>query len=91
MPCTATAMGKAMLMHLSEEEVTKHLGNDKPLRGVTDRSLRTRNQLESELAEFRTCGWTPSQQEAHAGLTSVGAAILDDNGHPIAAISVSFF
>jgi DNA-binding IclR family transcriptional regulator len=91
LPCTTTAMGKAIMMHLPPEEITKHLGKDGSFRVLTERSLRTRSQLDAELAEFRQRGWSQTQEEAHAGVSAVGCAILDDNGYPIAAVSVCFF
>src|SRR5699024_8003319 len=91
LPCTSTALGKAILMHLSDEEITRHLGEGGTLRGLTERSLRTRQQLDAELVEVRQRGWALQQEESNLGVTAVGSAILDGNGYPIAGISVSFF
>lgn len=90
LPCTTTAMGKAILMHLGDEEITQCLGSAENLPCLTEHSLQTRGQLDGELAEARKRGHAVAREESHAGLTAVASAILDEDGYPIAAISVSF-
>lgn len=90
LPCTTTALGKAILSHLSDGEVDAVLGKNRPLRTLTEKSLRKRSDLDKDLAQARKRGWALVREESHAGLTAVGAAILDQNARPIAAISVSF-
>lgn len=91
LPCTTTAMGKAILMHLGDDEIAGHLGPVESLSGLTEHSLKTRRQLDRELAEASERGWACACEESHAGLTAVAAAILDGGGSAVAAISVSFF
>lgn len=91
LPLHTTAMGKAMLACMSSEEIDHHLGRGKTLRGLTEKSIRTRAQLDADIAKARERGWGLAREESHAGLTAVGSAILDKARHPIAAISVSFF
>ena len=91
LPLHTTAMGKAMLACMSNEEIDHHLGRGKTLRGLTEKSIRTRARLDADIAKARERGWGLAREESHAGLTAVGSAILDKAGHPIAAISVSFF
>lgn len=91
LPCATTSLGKAILAHMSPQEIDKHLGKGQKLRGLTEKSLQTRKQLERELVDARRRGWGLAREESHAGLTAVGSAILDEAGHPIAAISISFF
>ena len=90
LPLNTTAMGKAMLARMSSEEIDRHLGRSKTLRGLTEKSIRSRAQFDVEIAKTRERGWGLAREESHAGLTAVGSAILDKAGHPIAAISVSF-
>lgn len=90
LPCTTTALGKAMLAHLTEQEIDAILGENKPLRTLTKNSLRTRKELARDLKLARGRGWAFVSEESHAGLTAVGAAILDRSRKPIAAISVSY-
>jgi IclR family KDG regulon transcriptional repressor len=90
LPLHTTAMGKAMLACMSSEEIDHHLGRGKALRGLTEKSIRTRVKLDADIAKARERGWGLAREESHAGLTAVGSAILDKASHPIAAISVSF-
>lgn len=90
LPLHTTALGKAMLGCMSSEEIDRHLGRGKTLRGLTEKSIRTRSQLDADIAKTRDRGWGLAREESHPGLTAVGSAILDKAKHPIAAISVSF-
>ena len=90
LPLHTTAMGKAMLACMSSDEIDHHLGRGKTLRGLTEKSIRTRSQLDVEIAKTRERGWGLAREESHPGLTAVGSAILDKSSRPIAAISVSF-
>ena len=90
LPCHTTALGKAMLAHMSSEEIQGHIGNRQQLRGLTANSIRTRSALLKDIERTRERGWGVAHEESHEGLTAVGSAILDDAQHPIAAISISF-
>lgn len=89
LPVHTTSLGKAMLAHMSPEEIDRHIGKGKTLRGLTEKSIRTRDELNDDIEKTRERGWGLARQESHAGLTAVGSAILDEAGHPIAAISIS--
>jgi hypothetical protein len=73
---------------MSEAEIDWHVGTGK-LRGLTAKSLRTREELDRDLALARKRGWGLAREESHAGLTAVGSAILSEVNYPIAAISIS--
>jgi len=90
LPCHTTAMGKAILTYLSAEEIDARLGKGKKLRALTKNSIRTRDKLDRELEEARKRGWAMAREESHAGLTAVGSAVVDGQGCPIAAISISY-
>jgi DNA-binding IclR family transcriptional regulator len=90
LPVHTTAMGKAMLACMSSEEIDRHLGRGKTLRTLTEKSIRTRSQLDADIAKTRERGWGLAREESHQGLTAVGNAIVDSANHPLAAISVSF-
>jgi DNA-binding IclR family transcriptional regulator len=91
LPAYTTALGKAMLMHLTPEQLDGQIGGRKNLRILTQNSLRTRDALNRELEVARKRGWGFAREESHPGLTAVGAAIVDQQSHPIAAISISYF
>ncbi|HEX7024515.1 MAG TPA: IclR family transcriptional regulator [Gemmatimonadales bacterium] len=90
LPSTTTALGKAVLACLPREELDRRLGTGElPVR--TERSLRTRRELDAQLTEIRRRGWSLAEEESHPGLTAVGAAVLDARREPLAGISISFF
>jgi DNA-binding IclR family transcriptional regulator len=90
LPANTTAMGKAMMMHMSRKELDVHLGTRTQLRTLTDKSLTTREALERDLNTARKRGWGSAREESYPGLTAVGAAILDRHARPIASISISY-
>jgi DNA-binding IclR family transcriptional regulator len=89
LPCTTTAMGKAILSHLSDSEIDKHL-RPGHLRTLTPKSIKSRKSLQAELEQARKTGWTFVREESHAGLTAVGCAVLAV-GKPVSAVSVCWF
>lgn len=90
LPSTTTALGKAILMHLSKDEVDRHLGKGDKLVRITPNSIATRKQLEADLAQARDRGWALAREESHAGLTGVGAPMFDGRSQAVAALSISY-
>lgn len=74
-PVPESAMGDAVLAAMTDEDVTAFLGRAPDA------------QLAADLAEVRRLGW--SRNEHLPGVASVGAAVLDRSGRPVAAISIS--
>lgn len=91
LPCTTTALGKAILMHLPGPARKTQLHRHQSLRILTPNSLRSPKALERDLAAARRRGFAVAREESHAGLTAVGAAILGESERPIAGISLSYF
>jgi DNA-binding IclR family transcriptional regulator len=91
LPATTTALGKAILMLLSEDEIDAQLGPRKSFTRLMPKSIVTRKQLQADLAVSKKRGWALAQEESHAGLTGIGAPIVDENGRAVAALSVSYF
>jgi DNA-binding IclR family transcriptional regulator len=91
LPATTTALGKAILMLMSDEEIDAQLGRPKNYARLTPKSIITRKQLQADLAVSKKRGWALAHEESHAGLTGVGAPIVDENGRAVAALSVSYF
>jgi DNA-binding IclR family transcriptional regulator len=88
-PITATALGKAVLMHLSSREIDQLLGRS-ALPGLTSASITRRTILDAQLRDYVSKGWIPAFEESFPGVYAVGAAILTPDGAPIAGISISF-
>lgn len=88
LPVATTALGKALLMHMTPAQVDAILGRE-PLAGLTDRSLRTRADLDAQLTHYAGRGWITAKDESYPGISAVGAAVLAPDGAPLAGISLS--
>lgn len=83
-----TGAGKALLAALPAAERAGVLATlDYAPR--TARTLRDRPALEQALAETRARGWAVDDEELVEGVRCAAAAILDHEGRPLAALSVS--
>ncbi len=83
-----TALGKAHLAYMPEERVQQLL-KDGGMPRLTDRSITTASAMKGELARVRKLGCAVDREESMLGAYCVAAPILDSNGTPLAAISVS--
>lgn len=88
LPITTTALGKAILMHHSASEIDTLLGTDR-VAGLTERSLKTRADLDAQLEASRPNGWIMAVDESYPGIVAIGSAVLDAAGRPLAGISLS--
>jgi len=89
LPVTTTAFGKAILMHMTAEELDRILGPGH-LAGLTDQSIKTRAELDPRLDEARDRGWIVAEDESYPCVCAIGAAIFDGQGAPVAGLSLSF-
>ncbi len=87
-PLHATSLGKAVLASLPEAERDAVLA-ELELAPITKRTVRSRRALQQQLETARSRGWAMEVGEAEIGVSCFGAAILDSDGLPVAAISVS--
>lgn len=85
-PAQCTAMGKALLAYLEEQDAESRL-LDLPPR--TPHTLSTKSQIMTELASVRERGYAFDREENEIGIRCVAAPIWDHTGHVIAAISLS--
>ncbi|MCX8100725.1 MAG: helix-turn-helix domain-containing protein [Geminicoccaceae bacterium] len=83
-----SGVGKAILAGLEPEEVQAVLRRH-GLPRLTERTLDTPRRLEAALAEIRARGWALDDEEHAIGLRCVAAAVLDEHGRPLGAVSVS--
>lgn len=86
-PLHAGASSKAMLAALPEAEVKDYLNQE--LRTLTDDTVVDPAALRAQLDEIREQGYALSSGERRAGATAIAAAILDHEGSPMAAMSIS--
>lgn len=87
-PAHATAVGKAMLATLSEEQLIK-LFPEEELLSVTDRTLRTKSGLLKECIHIRNQGFATSDGESEREVSSVGVAIVTRTGTLLGGLSIS--
>lgn len=87
-PAHCTAVGKAMLAYLREAEVDDIL-RQQGLPRLTPHTITTPAELKAELRTIRERGYAIDNEEGEEGVRCVAAAVLDHDGHPLAAISVS--
>lgn len=87
-PMHCTGVGKAILAYLPPEYLDQHIFN-KELIKLTDRTISSRGELLKELEKIRQKQYSIDDEEIEVGLRCVAAPILNHDGYPVAAISVS--
>jgi DNA-binding IclR family transcriptional regulator len=85
LPLHASALGKAMLAFLPEQEIAEVLSE--PLPRLTSRTLAA-GKLAQELGEVRSQGYARERDEAVLGESSLASPIFDHSGHAVGAIGV---
>lgn len=85
----STALGKALLLGLSKDEISEILG-DAPLEKLTPRTVTAVGRLIDQLQPAQMLGYTTSLDENILGVISVGAPIRNASGAVIAAMSVAY-
>lgn len=83
-----SGVGKALLAFMAEEELTRVLRRH-GLPRTTEKTLDTPKKLREDLALVRARGWAFDDEEHAVGMRCVAAAIPDEAGAVIAAISLS--
>ena len=83
----ATAMGKAIMAHLAEEQVD--LMCQEGMTAITPHTITTREALEAQLEEIRATGLSYDRGETQAGVFCVASPIFDRDSAVLGAISVT--
>lgn len=87
LPAVFTATGKAMLAYLpAEARATLTAEFPSPL---TSASVRDRAGLDAEIARVRRDGFSIDNGQVRAGMTCIGAAVLNRAGLPVAGVALS--
>lgn len=89
MPLHSTALGKALLLGLSDDAIDEILG-EAPLERLTPRTVTEPGRLIGQLHAAQSIGYTTSLDENILGVISVGAPVRGPSGSVIAAISVAY-
>lgn len=87
-PAHASALGKAILA-FSAPHVVEQLIRVYPLERVTTNTITDPTELLSELKRVRSAGFAFDRGEGSSLAVCVGAPILDEDNHAIAAMSIS--
>jgi DNA-binding IclR family transcriptional regulator len=87
-PAHSCAVGKVLLSHLSEEEVSRVI-KEKGLPKRTENTITDRNQLMEHLKVVRVQGYSIDDEENEKGVRCVAAPIFNETGKAVAAISIS--
>ncbi len=88
LPAHATAVGKAMLAELSENEFAAAFQGDR-LQKWTSRSISSRLELERHLEVVRNDGYAVNYGECERDVCAVAVALKNRNGKVSGAISLS--
>jgi DNA-binding IclR family transcriptional regulator len=83
-----TALGKALAAYLPEEELQTALARF-PLEGGTDRAIRSRSRLDTELAHVRERGYAIEWEEGEPGVCCLAAPVLAWNGRAVASLGIT--
>jgi DNA-binding IclR family transcriptional regulator len=86
-PAHSTSLGRAMLAWLPRDQWSKHI--PRHIQRRTPRTLTTHTALFAELAATSKRGYAIEREENEAGALCIGAPVFDQDGAPIAAISLS--
>ncbi len=88
LPGHASAVGKAILAHVSPSELRQLLPSPR-LRAFTERTLTSREEFEARLADVRRSGVAYNLEEMFTGTCAAASAIVDDHGAAKAGLSVT--
>jgi IclR family pca regulon transcriptional regulator len=88
LPAHATSMGRVLLASLGPDELAQTLDGVE-LTPAAHGAVRTRVELEAELARVREQGYAIVDQELELGLRAVAAPIRDRRDHVVAAINLA--
>jgi DNA-binding IclR family transcriptional regulator len=84
----ATAIGKVILAAMPPRDRLALLGKE-PYVAFTDRTVTTAEELEHELTETAKRGYAVDEEEIAVGAVCIAAAVLNNKGYPVAALSIS--
>ncbi|WP_030251752.1 MULTISPECIES: IclR family transcriptional regulator [unclassified Streptomyces] len=86
-PLHATAVGRAVLAHLPRRDVDDLIAAG--LERFSDTTPVEPDELRAELDRIRTDGYAVNRNQYRPGVCAVAAAVLDEDGTPLAAVAVS--
>jgi len=88
LPAHCTAVGKALLSGLDDDEVARRYADGEWIR-MTPNSLESLDALLTELAQIRERGLAVDNCESNVDVRCVAAPVRDASGHVVAGLSIS--
>ena len=88
LPAHCTSMGRVLLAHLADDELSTFLRRVK-LAPYTNRTIVSKEQLARTLAGVREAGFAIVDEELEIGLRSIAVPVKDYRGRVAAAINIS--
>lgn len=83
----AGASQKVLLAHMAVTDVERYIHG--PLPKVARSTIVDPGLLRQELSKIQGRGWATSFEETNKGVWGLAMALLDENGHPVAALGVA--
>jgi DNA-binding IclR family transcriptional regulator len=90
LPAHLTASGRSMLAALPAQHVRALFPDSSAFVMRNERGPRSPSALRQVLIDVRRLGYAVEDGEVTPGFASVGAAVLDHNGHPVASVAITF-
>ncbi len=90
LPAHLTASGRAVLAQVSASQLRALFPDSSAFVLRTERGPTTIAALRQLLTATRRRGYADEDGEVTAGFSSVGVAVLDHTGHPVAAVAVTY-
>jgi IclR family acetate operon transcriptional repressor len=87
LPMHAGAAPQALLSALPDAELDRFLAHGGEWR--TRHGVRTEQDIREEVAKTRRRGWSLNREGLTAGVSSLGAVVINSTGSPVCAISVA--
>ena len=87
-PMYCTGVGKSILAYLSEEEL-RSVWEGSEIVAYTDKTITRLEDMRREAEQIRKQGYALDMEEHEEGVRCIAAPVLDANGNPVAAISLS--
>jgi DNA-binding IclR family transcriptional regulator len=89
LPAHCTALGKAMLAYLSDNEFHQLYESNVPIIALTQGSISSLDKLKKELKKVRKQGYALDLEEYKIGIHCIGVPIFNKNGEVMAAVSIT--
>jgi DNA-binding IclR family transcriptional regulator len=90
LPAHLTASGRAILAHVPASQVRALFPDPSAFVLRNERGPTSMSQLRQVLGEARRRGYADEQGDVTVGFASIGVAVPDHTGHPVAAVALTY-